>query len=93
MYRILFHTNCPTDTEGVQVDDIEWSIRDEKYDIISYEDAYLEAKNCVTSGVANTCPQPMDAFYMPPDPIGHRDDVGADDATDSDDAFNMEDRF
>ena len=62
----------------------------EKYDDINYADAYQEAKNCVTSAPANTCPQPMDAFYMPPDPTGHQDDVHVNDATDSDDGFNME---
>jgi hypothetical protein len=30
VYQVLHHTLCPTDSEGVQVDDIHWGTRYEK---------------------------------------------------------------
>ena len=32
VYRILLPTNPPTDSQGVQVDDVEWNTRDERSD-------------------------------------------------------------
>jgi hypothetical protein len=90
VYRIIFHTNCPTDTEGIQVDDVEWCVRDDKYDDITYADAYQEAKDTVTAGPANTCPVPMDASLVPPDSIAHQREFEMHEPTDSEDGFNME---
>jgi hypothetical protein len=58
VYQVLHHTMCPTDLEGVQIDDIHWGTRYEKYDNVPYSEAYEEAKKTVTSLVSDSLPFP-----------------------------------
>lgn len=88
--RILCHVPPPTDTGGVQVDDIEWHDQYEKYDTVTFAEAYEEAKVTVTAGVANACPPDRDILLMPPHKTGHQTNTVQAEASDSDDGFNME---
>jgi hypothetical protein len=81
---------CPTDSEGVQVDDIDWGTRCEKYDHAPYSEAYEEAKTTVTNGASNSLPfvPATDFLLLPPDNIAN---CANSDATDSNDGFCMDD--
>jgi hypothetical protein len=92
LYQVLHQSMCPTDSEGVQVDDIDWGKGDEKYDDVPYSEAYHEANKTVTDGVSNSLPfaLPTDPLLLPPDNVANS--VGSE-ATDSDNGFCMEDCF
>jgi hypothetical protein len=53
LYRVLHHTMCPTDSEGVQVDDIDWSTRYENYDHAPHSYAHEEVKKTITNEASN----------------------------------------
>jgi hypothetical protein len=58
-------------------------------DVSSYADAHQEAKDCVTSGLANKCTGPVNASLSPPNSIArHVEDTQI--RTDSEDGFNLE---
>jgi hypothetical protein len=90
LYLVLPHTMCPTDSEGVQVDDVDWGRRSEKYDDVPYSEAYQEAKRTVTDGVSNLLPftPALDPLQFPPDNTAN---YASSEATESDNGFNMDD--
>jgi hypothetical protein len=90
LYQVLHQSMCSTVSEGVQVDDIDWGKRHEKYDDVPYIEDYNEAKKTVTDGVSNLLPFAIatEPHLLPPNK--NANSVGSE-ATDSDNGFCMED--